>query len=182
VEIRRTHPHCTPFSLPFDVYFCIEGKPDTGEDEQISKQLKSLERIGNMGRWEDQWKEGAEQASKWIQTYQRICDPQGASKEDIKIWFNTVLTMAKETEKNKDKYNRAEKARRIKNKAVFDNWDPIAEIPESDHASASPEKFTTPAYIPFLRLETEEYLSTTFGENLRSHSLHQITTAAIEEW
>jgi hypothetical protein len=59
VEIRRTPPHCAPFRPPFNVYFCVEGKPDTGEDKQISKQIKALERIGNMGRWEYQWKQGA---------------------------------------------------------------------------------------------------------------------------
>jgi hypothetical protein len=70
-------PHCAPFSLPFNVYFCVEGKPDTGEDEQISKQLKALERIGNMGRSEDQGKQGVYQASKWIQKYQRLHQNMG---------------------------------------------------------------------------------------------------------
>jgi hypothetical protein len=32
--------------------------------------------------------------------------------------------MAKDIEKNKDKYDRAKKARRLRIKAVLDNWDP----------------------------------------------------------
>jgi hypothetical protein len=35
---------------PFNMYLCVKGNPDTGEDEQIYKQLKALERIGNLGR------------------------------------------------------------------------------------------------------------------------------------
>jgi hypothetical protein len=38
------------------------------------------------------------------------------------------------------------------------------------------------AFTPFLRLETEEYLNTMFGESLRNNSMHQLATSAIEKW
>jgi hypothetical protein len=90
--------------------------------------------------------------------------------------------MARDVEMNKYKYDKAEKARRSILKAVLDIWDSISEIAESDHAPAAPKTFTFPAFIPFIHLETEEYLTTMFGESLRSHSLHQTATSAIERW